>query len=267
MPADFSAAEKKAEMQRLALALPLHFCDPVIIGRPPGAAGTFGPSVFSATVTYLELGGRKIILTNAHVVRHAQEERNRDGGLTVFQIPGKTIRDLDERIIDIDDGSDLANLDVSDVTLTPRDVPQEERKPRQFYQPDHWPPDSVGEQDVVAYAGWPGALRKDSADGWDIESNPYSMIGMTVTRAMPDRFNVKTDRSDITLVNAFGRTEEDEKDYDFGGMSGGPVLRRTPLHYELVGIIQQYNKTVDQFTFTAAENIKRDGTLWHNTRR
>jgi len=264
MTHDFSANEKKALMERLALSLPVNFSDPVLIGRPPAVAGELGPSLFSATLTYLELGERKIGVTNAHVIRHYQNQHHQDG-VTIFQLPDGVLRDLDQRLIDVDDGSDLATIDLSDLTLTPRDVPQEERRPRQFHRPASWPPEAVAEGDVVAYGGWPGALRRDSSDLWDVESSAYTMIGMTVSRAMPDRFNVKLDRTDMTL--AFGRTFTDTKDYDFRGMSGGPVLRRRPLCYEFVGIISEYSEVLDQFVFTSAENIKSNGELWHNTRR
>jgi hypothetical protein len=261
---DFSARDKKAEMERTVLALPLHFCDPVLIGRPPALADARGASIFSATVTYLDLGGRRMLITSAHVVRHFERERQNDG-VTIFQVPGLVLDELKARLIDIDDDSDLATIDAGDLSLASRDVPRKQLQPRQFYHPARWPPEAATEGDVVAYAGWPGALRHDSADLWDIESNPYSMIGMPITSAMMDRFNVKLDRSDMTL--AFGRTTEDPKDYDFGGMSGGPVLRRGTLSYELIGIISEYNEVLDQFVCTSAANIKSTGKLWHNTRR
>jgi hypothetical protein len=174
--------------------------------------------------------------------------------------------DVLPRIIDIDDASDLATIDFNDVELAPRDVGPEEVRLRQFHSPASWPPAAVAEGDVVAYAGWPGALRKDSADLWDIDSSPYSMIGMPVRRAMSDQFTVQIDRSDIRL--AFGRATEDEKDYDFRGMSGGPVFRRADLSYEFVGIIKEYHPPpYDVFAFASVEAIKSNGQLWHNTRR
>jgi hypothetical protein len=263
-PRDFSVPDKKAEMERSVMALPLYFCDPVLIGRPPGIAASGGAKLFSATVTYLDLGGRRMLATSAHVVRYFETERQNDG-VTVFQLPGIVLRDLSPRLIDIDDASDLATIDIGELSLTPRDVPREALQPRQFHVPTSWPPDAVTEGDVVAYAGWPGTLRRDSADLLDIESNPYSMIGIPVTCALISRFNVKLDRSDMRL--AFGRTTEDAKDYDFGGMSGGPVFRRGALSYELVGIISEYNDVLDQFVCTSAANIKRTGALWHNTGR
>ena len=124
---DFSKAEKTAEMERQMLRFPLIFCDPVLIGRPPAVAGDLGPSIFSATVTYLELYGRKMGVTNAHVIRFYKAERAKDGA-TIFQLPTRVLDNVLDRLIDIDDAADLATIELSDVELPPRDVEREEHR-------------------------------------------------------------------------------------------------------------------------------------------
>ncbi len=263
---DFSDAEKKAQMERQVMALPLKFCDAIIIGRPPAHAGDLGTRVLSASVTYLQLNGRKMVVTNAHVIRIFEKEHAADG-VTIIQLQGLEMGDIHARIIDIDDDADLVTLDVSDLELVPRDVPEREDLCfRQFYVPATWPPAEVNEGDVVAFAGWPEVLRKDNPNGWDVESNPYSMIGMEVRRVSPDQFTVRINREDTKI--AFGRTAFDEKDYCLSGMSGGPVLRRNQLSYELVGVIKEYQPPpYDLFAFATVNSIKTTGELWHNTRR
>jgi hypothetical protein len=261
---DLISSGQESALEHQVLALPLYFCDPVIIGRHPDEVGDARAMLLTASGTYLDLNDRKMLVTSAHVVRK-YEELLREDERTIFQVPGIGLIDVGQQLIDIDDKSDLASIDLRGWELTNRQDVRDEFVPRQYYKPSNWPPEPVNEGDVVAYAGWPGALRTESNGARNIEHNPYSIIAVKVSLATPDHFNVKLDRSDLKL--AFGRTTLDAKDYDFGGMSGAPVLRKGPLAYELVGIVAEYQELADTFVVTAAANIKSTGQLWHNTRR
>jgi hypothetical protein len=258
-------AAREEALRGIVLALPLYYCDPIIIGRHPDIVGDANAEVFSGSATYLELPSRKIIVTNAHVIRKYQEMHDQDAR-TILQLPNRLLSNARDRIIDIDDASDLATLDATDIELSPRPSGLEELRPRQFYRPVSWPPSAVNEGDVILSGGWPKALRHDTQGMRNIEHNPYSIAAVAVTLAMPDRFRIRLDRNELTT--AFGKRDWDEKDYDFRGMSGAPVLRRNPLNYELVGIISEYREPpYDTFAVTNVSNIKSDGALWHNTRR
>ena len=256
---------REVALREVVLALPLYYCDPLIIGRHPDAVGEANAEIYSGSATYLELASRKVIVTSAHVVRRYQEMYEEDAR-TILQLPNRLLSNDHNGVIDIDDDSDLATLDASDIELSPRPSGLAELRPRQFYRPPSWPPDAVTEGDVILAGGWPGALRHDSRGKRDIEHNPYSIAAVAVTLAMPDRFRIRLNRNELTT--AFGQREWDDKDYDFGGMSGAPVLRKNRLNYELVGIISQYREPpYDTFAVTNVSNIKSDGTLWHNTKR
>lgn len=254
-----------AALREVVLALPLYYCDPIIVGRHPDIVGETNAEIFSGSATYLELPSRKIVVTCAHVIRKFQGLHD-DDNRTILQLPNRLLNGAHDRLIDIDDQSDLATLDATDIELSPRPSGPAELRPRQFYRPASWPPSAVVEGDVILSGGWPGALRHDTHGKRDIEHNPYSIAAVAVTLAMPDRFRVRLNRNELTT--AFGEREWDDKDYDFGGMSGAPVLRKRPLNYELVGIISEYlAPPYDTFAVTNIDNIKSDGTLWHNTKR
>jgi hypothetical protein len=124
----------------------------------------------------------------------------------------------------------------------------------------------VQEGDVILSGGWPGSLRRDTDGMPHIEHSPYSIAAVAVTLATPDRFRVRLNRADLSP--AFGQRPWDDKDFDFGGMSGAPVLRRNAINYELVGVISEYQgPPIDTFAMTNIDIIKSDGTLWHNARR
>ena len=211
-------------------------------------------------------------MTNAHVV-HEYRLKVQIHKRATFMLPNQPL-DLDARLLDMDDGSDLATIDLADLALPPREVVRTALQPRSFFCPPVWPPQPVNEGEIVSFAGWPGSLRKDEPDNRGAEFNPYSFTDVAVTLAMQDRFRIKLDRD--TASYSFGRTkaDEDEKDFDLGGMSGSPVIRRTRDNYEIVGIVVEYSGRSEEFgilfdifVMTNAENVKRDGTLWHNTRR
>jgi hypothetical protein len=258
-------AAREAALREVVLALPLYYCDPIIIGRHPDAVGEANAVVFSASATYLSLRYRKVLVTNAHVIRKYQSERNSDSR-TIIQLPNRAIDNFDERLIDIDDPADLAIIDISDVTLDARPAALLELRPRQFYQPAFWPPSAVEEGDIILSGGWPGSLRTDADGMRHIDHSPYSIAAVAVTLAMPDRFRIRLNRADLTT--AFGQRPWDEKDFDFGGMSGAPVLRKNAINYELIGFITEYiGPPIDTFAVCNADVIKSDGTLWHNTKR
>jgi hypothetical protein len=258
-------ATREATLRELVLALPLYYCDPIVIGRHPDTVGEANAAIFSASATYLTLPYRKVLVTNAHVVRKYQAEWESDPR-TIIQLPNRVIENFAQRLIDIDDPADLATIDASDFTLISRPAASPELRPRQFYKPASWPPSPVQEGDVILSAGWPGSLRSDTDGMRQIEHNPYSIAAVAVTLATPDRFRVRLNRADLST--AFGPRSWDDKDFDFGGMSGAPVLRRNAINYELIGIISEYQAPpIDTFAMTNVDIIKSDGTLWHNARR
>jgi hypothetical protein len=248
-------------------SLPVNYCDPVVLLWHDEVSN----SRFStATGTYIQLGSRLILATNAHVYREFERLRE-TFGRAVFHVGGRDLRDVDSRFIAIDDGSDLATIDMVGVTLTPRDTRREALQDRRFFNPPTpWPAEaSVG--DIVSFGGWPGVLRRDEPDNRGAEFNPYTITDVPITSATLDTFRVRVNRESVTY--SFGRTrdDEDESDFDFRGLSGAPVLRRRGDVVELVGIVMEYlgfmadgEVLVDTFVMTNASSINGDGTLRRN---
>lgn len=251
-------------------SLPVNYCDPVVLLWEDEDST---PRFSSASGTYIQLGSRSILVTNAHVYREFECVRERFGR-AVFHVGGRDLKDVDSRFIDVDEGSDLATIDLAGVTLTPRDTARGALQTRHFFSPATAWPAEASTGDIVSFGGWPGVLRKDEPDNRGAEFNPYTITNVPITSATRDSFRVRVDRSKVTY--SFGRTshDEDEKDFDFRGMSGAPVLRRREGITELVGIVTEYlgfiaegDILVDTFVMTNASSIKSDGTLRHNIRR
>lgn len=186
-----------------------------------------------------------------------------------MKVGDNDLLDIDSRLIDIDDGFDLATIDVSGIELAQRDTARMALQPRRFFEPPvPWPAEAARDGDIVSFGGWPLALRRDDPDNRGAEFNPYTVTDVPVISANLDRFRVRLSRQNTQY--SFGRTrdDEDERDYDFRGLSGSPVLRRSSGRIELVGFVTQYldrmtesGILVDSFVMTNAGFIQSDGTL------
>jgi hypothetical protein len=251
-------------------SLPVNYCDPIVLLWEDESSN---PHFFTATGTYIQLGSRFILVTNAHVYREFERVRQ-VFGRAVFHVGGRDLRDIDSRFIDLDEGSDLATIDLGGVTLTPRDTARAALQTRSFFNPATPWPAEASVDDIVSFGGWPGVLRRNEFDNRGAEFNPYTITNVPITGVTLDSFRARVDRRNVTY--SFGRTrnDEDEADFDFRGFSGAPVLRRRNDITELVGIVMEYlgfmadsDVLVDTFVMTNASSIKNDGTLRHDIRR
>lgn len=252
-------------------ALPVGYSDPVILTWRDEESN---PLFSTASGAYLHLDSRLILVTNAHVYREYERLRDTFGNV-MFRVGDNDLPDIDSRLIDVDDGSDLVTINLAGVTLAPRDTARAALQVRRFFEPPTpWPPDAVSAGDVVSFGGWPRVLRKDEPDNRGAEFNPYTITDVAVTTATLDGFRVRVDRANTSYSFVRTKGDEDEKDFDFRGMSGSPVLRRRATITELVGIVMEYLGRMsegaillDTFVMTNTGSIKRNGKLWHNTRR
>jgi hypothetical protein len=120
---------------------------------------------------------------------------------------------LGDRVIDAHPGIDIATFHV-----TPNELTKIGRTAVTGFQRT-WPPRLPQIERGVTYCGFPGNGRRDLGD----RQVSFGIVGMggIVTNAHESCISVQIERE--YLLRVLGN-EEFAENYDFGGMSGGPVL-------------------------------------------
>lgn len=180
----------------------------------------------NGSIFFMDAGEGIFAVTAAHVI----EECLRDSKSPSFQCmiggdgPGRTvylqrqnetagtINRLSSRIIDIHHGIDIATLRVSreEVESTNRIFLTSIEK--------QWPPCLAEAGCAVMYSGCPGKERLQLAPTEICFG--FVSIGGIVTSAHETRISIQLEREKLKLHLG----DDIPGDYDFGGMSGGPVL-------------------------------------------
>jgi|SRR6202051_2205467 len=243
------------------LKYPFRYCVPVIIGIP-------GNQIENASATLVTFQGRELMITNSHVIETYRKLREANPE-ALFQIGTKPFTP-ESKLIDEDRDSDIAVLDRSGVSF---DRDAIELPELESYVVTEWPPVPVSVGDIVILGGWPRSGREGGESGQDVTFDSYSIAATDVTDVFPDRFHCKLDRSQWKVFRGGAEDQGRLSERDFSGLSGSPVMRiaradgRNELRPTVVGFIMEYNPTMDKHVITSAENVRSDGSLWHNTRR
>jgi hypothetical protein len=248
--------------------LPLTFCAPVIFGLHPREVGLVAARVHTATATYIDLAGPKGVI-NWHVLEAYRRELAADQRVR-FQLLDVTLNPY-ERLVAVNETTDLAVLDLSGLTV------ELERgvniRPLLAYNPLIWPPDpAVAVGDVLTVGGYPESLRTgDETDPEVIHHASFSYAGLVVSDVYEDRFYAKVSVDRVSVTE--GREGDAQAALaNFSGLSGSPAFRdRGALGvlnpFSLVGIVYGWDHLGKRLQFSSVANIKRDGTLWMNTKR
>jgi hypothetical protein len=258
----------------------------IILGLHPSNTGRRAPWENVATGSLISFKGRPCVVTDAHILRIFQEHWERDPR-TIFQVGGARLffLDVQRRMLSISDGSDLAVLDVTSIES---DVTEGEGEvgPPTFYVSHNWPPADVCEGDVLFFGGYRDCAR-ETTNHVRHTLLAYCNLAAVVTDAFPDRFKCKFNRDG--WVDAFNPGDDSGVlDDNFSGLSGAPIFRlwtraqreeyrdrEFPLMMfptderpaDLVGFVMEHWPKQDMLVASASGNVKRDGTLWGNTKR
>jgi len=125
-----------------------------------------------------------------------------------------------------------------------------------FFGPRTWPPDSITEEDVISFAGFPGVWREQvGINRFEMFMLSHGASGVEAVSETKFITRLELDRSE-SLLSVKEVT-------DLGGMSGGPVFRwrRGSLEPQLVGIIYEYQQAYDLLFIRSARVIREDGTI------
>ena len=227
---------------------PMHYMSVVGIGNPE----TESVPTNNGTVSLLQLNGRRLGVTCAHVVKAYKERLRLDSGV-ILQV-GRSRIELDQ-IIDVDDGRDLAVLDLERVNVSGMNIPA------RFFEPISWPPCDVASGNSISMAGLPGLTRVVS--GTRVDYRTFSATLVPIHRVEDSRLIIQLNREELIFMT--GSREEDLPQC-LGGVSGGPVFlnRETSsglMVNELVGIISEQSPPYDIFYAQRINCIGLDGRI------
>lgn len=163
----------------------------------------------NGTVTFVDLGARRVGVTAHHVLEKYRDERARNPscGLAVNLGNGVTPFFSDVRVIDHDEARDIAVLELPNALERPGH--------NKLFFRFRYPVVSPSRGDAMTVVGYPGALRQTAAT-WGCFS-PHG-IGMTVSSTPGN--NVMLVDSSGTLRTVSEKTGEPVPHIDPGGMSG-----------------------------------------------
>jgi hypothetical protein len=225
------------------------FAKAVFLGQLPALSES--PLMASATITLIKFDSLFIGVTCQHVLAHYRKMQETYSDI-IFQI-GQARFDPLKHLIQEDKERDLATFNLTSFVGNVKGIEQSN-----FIEPVIWPPGDVLEDDVICLAGFPGIWREQLALS---ELRFYSFSsGATFVRAVSDeRFVVRIEAEQhIVTVNK-------GKVLGFlGGLSGSPVFcwrKGDLLRAELVGVIYEYQETLDLMYARALKVLNRDGTF------
>jgi hypothetical protein len=224
-------------------------------------------TVYGGTLFFLNAGAGVFGVTAAHVVTACLIDSEKPSFVQCMVGRKDSVAypiHLRHRVIAIHEGLDIATL-----RFTPEEVAAIGRTVLTGYQ-RNWPPRLAPIDSWVTFAGWPGVARQWMAPR-DISFGAVAMAGK-VTNTRETCISIQVERSELAQV--IGESPMPE-DFDFGGMSGGPMLeivqRGSFRGWMLAGVIfQGPNPSGDPATSIAGLEIIRarpahfinvDGTL------
>lgn len=217
------------------------------------AFGTVGsgdelPNFQSATCFFMKTPKRIFAVTAKHVVEGFISARKRDPA-TICQIGNLSI-DLEERVIALGRAADIATFDINEEELI-----KLKKNPITL-----WPPHPPEFHDTgVLLAGYPAAAI--TAD--DLSTRCFGIYAATgIAQNVTDRQLSCKIEWENTQQSTLGTLPP--KNYDTGGMSGGPVLTirgNTLMSFPLAGVISEGRSATDTIIAERADCILADGLI------
>jgi hypothetical protein len=236
----------------------LRYCTVIFFGRT--VSRKLAEMNKAGTGTLLRIGRRKFIVTNDHVLE-AYERYCKTVPDTHFQV-GRAMVDPHQRLIDRNKTHDICTMDADGLDLNDR-LPSDPIPPLEFYQALQWPPARPSAGDVLVWAGFPKSLRE--IEGNTVFNGPLGFASAPVTRLDGYRIisNMNPDRTDLIIHYGNGLDSQSEALKELGGMSGGPVFvdRKAALRPELIGLISEYHRTVNQMRISRIDALRDDGSI------
>lgn len=226
---------------------PVRFAHPVFLGESPHSS--YRAELASGTGVLIRLAQSLIGVTCEHVLADFRRRRKLNPR-TIFSF-GRLPIDAEGRLIDEDTTVDLATFDLTELS---GDLDDQGRT----VEPRTWPPGDFADDDVIAFAGFPGRWREQPGQG-GLTFYSFSSGASPVTSVGPAHLYTRIE-IDKVLRAGVGRLNLGP----LGGLSGGPVFvwrRGLIATAELIGFIKEYQENLDLLLIRRATCIAADGTL------
>jgi hypothetical protein len=189
-------------------------------------------------------------VTAGHVVREFLQDKARDPRITCGLVDSETAIDLQRDLIAIGTNVDIATFRVSESVIS-----KLEKQPM-----TGWPPKTPQIGKGVFYAGFPGQVRQRLAP----REFSFGLCSGSGVADHVDLQKVVTSINRDDLVDTLGHGLPPE-DFDFGGMSGGPVLALIEtgiVSWGLAGVIFEGSRLGGGLLYGArATCLQDDGTI------
>lgn len=204
----------------------------------------------TAPLSFLKTPRAVFAVTAAHVIRGFLEARALDPRLACGLLDSETLIDLDKALIAIGTRVDIATFRVSEGVIAKLNK-----------QPlTAWPPQTPQVGKGVFYAGFPGQVRQRLA----VREFSFGLCSGAGVADHVDSQNIVTSINHDDLVDPLGHGLPPE-DFDFGGMSGGPllaVIETGIVSWGLAGVIFKGSSLGGGLLYGArATSIQEDGTI------
>ncbi|AJX26813.1 Uncharacterised protein [Burkholderia pseudomallei] len=231
------------------MKFPLRWCKPAFFGIEPAPGEQV--EVQNGTASLIVRGEDHFAITCRHVLdgfRAVRAESDRG----FFHIGNCAIDPLAQLVIE-----GQRDLDVAVLWLTPEQAQHIVRDSdgigESFFRVDQDRPAIIEEGNGVAFAGFPGVLRRHDAPQ-ELNFGSYGCGATPVTAANDARFICQFERAEwvVRAVEAEPAT--------IGGLSGGPafLIKQSPaglITYEFAGIIYEYSNDYELLYIVQAAAI------------
>lgn len=231
----------------------MSYVAPIIFGLAPGGEHD-GEMTQNGSCSLLEVGGRRFIVTNDHVLRGYEELRGHERAR--FQVGDAS--PFEPKVISRDPALDLAIIDGSNHPAA-EIAERGGHIPLYPIRPAKWPLERVKVGDFIAFGGWPQVYRRGEHGERIVTTASWSISAAPVTDVGPDRFYCALDREG--WQTAFDCKAAGVEFSDFGGLSGCPAFVLRDLSFEFVGVLSDYGPNWDTMFFVHADRIGTDGQL------
>lgn len=204
----------------------------------------------NGTAFFLKTPQAVFAVTAAHVIRGFLEAKELDPRLACGLLDSDTLIDLDRDLIAIGSNVDIATFRVSESVIAKLNK-----------QPlTAWPPQTPQVGKGVFYAGFPGQVRQRLA----VREFSFGLCSGAGVADHVDSQNIVTSINHDDLVDPLGHGFPPE-DFDFGGMSGGPllaVIETGIVSWGLAGVIFKGSNLGGGLLYGArATSIREDETI------
>jgi hypothetical protein len=214
-------------------------------GRPGEAE-----NLRNGTCFFMKTPQRLFGVTARHVIEGLQQAREAQPE-TICRIGGALVLDPVERMIDAGRKADIATFDIK----------EDELNAIKKWPITLWPPHPPDVDDSgVIFAGFPAAAITCD-DAWTRVFGIYAASGMA-QRVTDWQLSCSVEWDHIV---ASGLGQVPAREYDTGGMSGGPMLsirtRRGLMDCPLAGVISEGRRESDTIVAERADCLLANGTI------